>query len=306
MDPRAVTAGYRALSAAAQRLPEPLMDALVAAGARAAMKVSPSRRLLAERNLRRVHQGALSDRAAATAVRVAFETYGQYWADSFRLPGLSATELDAGLSWSGFRRIREAVDGGGPGPIMVIPHLGGWEWAGFWMTQVEGLAVTAVVERVEPPELFDFFTEFRERLGLNVVPLGPRAGSQVLAAIRRGDVLCLMADRDIDGTGIEVEFFGERTTLPPGPATLALRTGAPLLPTAVYFTPHGHHCEVQEAVPAERRGKLRADVTRVTQELAHRLEGLVSAAPEQWHMMQPNWPSDEVALAAAGLTPSDP
>src|SRR5690606_17487239 len=93
-----------------------------------------------------------------------------------------------------------------------------------------------VVERLDPPELFEWFTGLRRALGMNVVGLGPGVGTEVLAALRRNEVVCLLCDRDLQRTGVPVEFFGETTTLPAGPATLGLRTGAPILPTAVYFT----------------------------------------------------------------------
>jgi KDO2-lipid IV(A) lauroyltransferase len=116
--------------------------------------------------------------------------------------------------------------------------------------------------------------------------------------------VCLLCDRDLGGDGIEVEFFGERTTLPAGPATLALRTEAPLLPAAVYFGPQGgHHAVVMPPVPSSREGRLRDDVERVTQELAHRFEELIRAAPEQWHLLQPNWPSDHASNGSRGASP---
>ena len=101
-------------------------------------------------------------------------------------------------------------------------------------------------------------------------------------------------DRDIQGGGVEVEFFGERTTLPGGPATLGLRTGAPVVPSAVYFAAgrEGHHAVIRPPVPADRHGSLREDVQRITQLLAAELEALIRAAPEQWHLFQPNWPCD--------------
>jgi phosphatidylinositol dimannoside acyltransferase len=109
-------------------------------------------------------------------------------------------------------------------------------------------------------------------------------------------VVCLLSDRDISGDGGDVEFFGERTTLPGGPATLALRTGAALLPAAVYFQGRRDHLAiVRPPVPVERAGRLRDDVARITQVLAHEFEELIRAAPEQWHLMQPNWPSDATA-----------
>ena len=122
--------------------------------------------------------------------------------------------------------------------------------------------MTVIVERLEPPELFDWFVRLRNDLGMTVVPLGPGAASAVLQALRDNEIVCLLCDRDIQGGGIEVEFFGERTTLPAGPATLGLRSGAPILPVGVYFTRrvNGHHAIVRPPIPAERRGKLREDV----------------------------------------------
>ncbi len=135
------------------------------------------------------------------------------------------------------------------------------------------MPVTVVVEALEPPELFDFFASFRRRLGINIITLGPSAGGEVLRAIKDRHVVCLLADRDIAGDGIPVDFFGEQTTMPAGPATLALRTGAPLLPTAVYFEGRGgHRAIVGPPVSTERQGRFRDDVGRITQELADRLE----------------------------------
>ena len=128
---------------------------------------------------------------------------------------------------------------------------------------------------------------------MTVVALGPDAGKAVLGALKRNEVVCLLSDRDLDGRGVEVEFFGERTTLPAGPATLGIRTGAPILPTAVYFTPryNGHFGLVRPPLDTTRSGSLRDDVARVTQQLARELELLITRAPQQWHLFQPNWPS---------------
>jgi KDO2-lipid IV(A) lauroyltransferase len=198
----------------------------------------------------------------------------------------------------GFERLEAAFEGE-TGPICVMPHLGGWEWAGFWFARVHKWPVSVVVERLEPEEVFDWFVEFRTSIGMNVIPLGPAAGREVIRAVKAKHLVTLLADRDIGGSGIDVEFFGERTTLPAGPATLALRTGAPLLPIAVYFDGDGHRGVVRPALPVERTGSFRQDVARITQDVAHAMEDLIREAPEQWHLMQPNWPSDIEALAAA-------
>ena len=140
----------------------------------------------------------------------------------------------AGFHIVGFEHVTAALERG-TGAILALPHLGGWEWAGRWLAD-QGHRMTVVVERIEPPELFDWFVRLRNELGMTVVPLGPVPRSAVLQALRDNEIVCLLCDRDIQGGGVEVEFFGERTTLPAGPATLALRSGAPILPVGVYFT----------------------------------------------------------------------
>ncbi len=231
------------------------------------------------------------------ATAAAFSSYARYWLESFRLPALSELTLDRGIDVPAYRHVEEALERGN-GVILALPHLGGWEWAGFWMATVNRLPITVVVEPLDPPELFEWFADFRERLGMRVVPLGPNAGREVLGALRRNEIVCLLCDRDLTSDGIEVTFGDERTTLPAGPAMLALRSGAALLPTAVYFRPRGRHLgTVRPPVDVTRHGRLRDDVTAVTQRLADELVTLIAAEPHQWHLFGPNWPSDRSADA---------
>jgi KDO2-lipid IV(A) lauroyltransferase len=283
---------YKAGSFVANALPAPVGRTLTSGLSAVVTRVSPDQRRIVERNLRRVHGSDLQGLELSRKVTATFESYGRYWLESFRLPSLSPAEVDAEFSYEGFGHVVDARRRG-VGPIIALPHLGGWEWAAFWITQVAKIPVSAVVEALEPPELFEWFVDYRRTLGMNVIPLGPSAGSEVVRAVKERHVVCLLSDRDITGGGVEVEFFGERTTLPGGPATIAFRTGAPILPTAVYFEGRsGHRTIVGAPLDTERRGKLRDDVARVTQDLAHALESLIRRAPEQWHLMEPNWPSD--------------
>ena len=233
------------------------------------------------------------------ATAAAFSSYARYWLESFRLPALGETVLDRGIDVPAYHHVEEALERGS-GVILALPHLGGWEWAGFWMATVNRLPITVVVEPLDPPELFAWFADFRERLGMRVVPLGPDAGREVLGALRRNEIVCLLCDRDLTSDGIEVSFGDERTTLPAGPAMLALRSGAALLPTAVYFRPRGRHLgTVRPPIDVTRHGRLRDDVAAVTQRLADELTTLIAAEPHQWHLFGPNWPSDRTDDAAA-------
>ena len=250
------------------------------------------KRKMVERHMRRVRPQASSIEIRRLTQQV-FDSYARYYIESFRLPTLSREQVASTMTCEGYYENMLPALEQGHGVILALPHLGGWEWAGRWAADL-GNKMTVVVEPIEPPELFEWFAELRRKFGMTVIPLGPDAGPAVLKSLRNNEVLCLLSDRDITGGGIEVEFFGEQTTLPAGPATLALRTGAALLPTAAYFTDRGvgHHGVIGAPMNCERRGKLRQDVQRITQDLAYELEKLISRAPEQWHLLQPNWPSD--------------
>ena len=229
----------------------------------------------------------------------AFRSYAASWLESFRLASTSRDELEAGMTWDGVGRIDDALALGN-GAVIALPHLGGWDFGGAWLAST-GYPATVVVEALEPPELFEWFVGMREALGLSVVPHGPAAGSAVLRALRRNEIVGLVSDRDLARNGVEVTFFGERTTLPGGPATLSLRTGAPLLPCAIYSGPGRlHQGVIRPPIDTSRDAgsSLRSDVVRITQALAGELESLIRRAPEQWHMLQPNWPSDFELLDA--------
>ena len=249
------------------------------------------KRGMIERHLRRVDP-LISRIALRQASQQAFDSYMRYYAESFRLPNLSRRYVDRMFSVDGYENIEKGLERG-KGVILALPHLGGWEWAGRWMAD-KGHRMTVIVEPLQPPELFEWFAELRRSLGMNVVPLGPDAGTEVLKALRANEVVCLLCDRDIQRNGVDVSFFGERTTLPAGPAMLGLRADAVVLPTAVYFTSKvdGHHAIVRPPLDMTRDGGLRETVARVTQDLAGELEWLIRRAPEQWHLFQPNWPSD--------------
>jgi len=229
---------------------------------------------------------ALEGRARQRAVRDAFDSYARYWMESLRLPEMDPADVDAAFTIDGLEHIRDALDAG-TGAILALPHVGGWEVGGSWFVR-QGFPLTVVVEALEPPELFGWFADLRRSQGFRVIPLNRSAGMSVVRALRANQIVALVSDRDIAGGGVEVDFFGERTTLPAGPATLASRFGVPLLPTAVYFRGAGHHAVVRPPVPLD------GDVATITQALARELEGLIRAAPEQWHLFQPNWPSDQL------------
>lgn len=288
---------YRTLGAALQRLPEPMAGAAAAVVGEVMARRPGSARTMRARHLARVigtgSPGTPPDPAVVDRwVRRAYRAYARYWVEGARLPATGWDEVCRRMVVErGYEHLEQGM-AAGRGVVMVLPHVGSWEWGGAFLAS-QGYPMTSVAERIEPPALFDWFIDQRRAMGITVVPLGGDSSGTVLKTLRSGGLVGLLADRDIGGTGVPVEFFGEATTLPAGPATLALRTGATLITAAVYSGPGRDHTGVVgPPVDTSRSGSLRADVARVTQALAHELEGLIRRAPEQWHLFQPNWPSD--------------
>ena len=249
------------------------------------------KRTIVSRHMRRI-QPQLSDRHIRRAVQKSYESYARYYIETFRLPLLNAKQIQSGVSIEGFEHIESGLQLG-KGVILALPHLGGWEWSGRWLIQ-RGHRLNAVVEKLESPQLFEMFLQLRKKYGVQVIPLDDSAGVAVQQALARNEIVALLSDRDIQGTGIEVEFFGERTTIPTGPAFFALRTGAALVPLATYFSKRldGHETIVRPALEVRRLATLREDLQRISQDLAYELELLIRRDPAQWHLFQPNWPSD--------------
>jgi len=282
---------YRAAGAIAEALPAGVASAAARAFGKTVARTMRERRRMITRHLRRVHGGEVDDRALQREVQRAFDSYARYWMEAFRLTRYSPEYIDAHMSSEGMDNLDEALTHGN-GAIVAITHLGNWDFGGAWLAR-RGTPLLAVAEDLQPPELFEWFADVRRAVGIEIVRLGSDAGTAVLRALKANHIALLMCDRDVGGGGVDVDLFGERTQLPGGPATLALRTGAPLLPAAVYFEgDSGHHALVRPPLSLARTGRLRDDVGRVTQALAREIEVLVRRAPEQWHIFQPNWPSD--------------
>jgi len=282
---------YRGLAAVLQLMPQPLASAIAAGAGITMSEIWRDKRPLVRRNLRRVLGPEVKDSTIERAVRQSFDSYARYWVESARVGALRSDQIESIFSIEGFERFREEM-ARDRGVVIALPHVGSWEYGGRWLAQ-QGYPMTTVGELLEPTELFDWFTSQRNALGLTVLPPGPHTTVRLLDTLRAGRVIGLLADRDLAGNGIEVEFFGEKTTLPAGPALISLRSGAPLMTCAIYQRPHGrYHAVLQPPLDSVRTGRLRQDVQRLTAEMARALEDLIRMAPEQWHMFQPNWPSD--------------
>lgn len=246
------------------------------------------RRRMARRHMERV-LGSGTDVAGAS--ESVMKSYGRYFAETLwvraqRIPGILERTSVEGLD------LVVAARDEGNGMVFSVPHLGNWEVAAPVAVNV-GIPVVAVAEDLPNSRITDWFTSMRNDIGIEIVLATGRMEvmRQLEAAIADNKAVALLADRDLSGKGVEVEFFGENTTMPAGPAALAVKTGAPLFPVAVYFDGDGHRAVVRPAIEVPE-GKRSDQVKKMTQSMAEEFENLILAAPDQWHLVVPNWPSD--------------
>jgi KDO2-lipid IV(A) lauroyltransferase len=279
--------GYAAGWRLVREMPEPWARGIAGAGARYAARGGGPEQL--RKNLARVI-GSTPAEVPDSLIRAALASYARYWREAFRLPSMDLSALADRLDrvFVGAEHFA-AAHAAGRGAVMALPHSGNWDMAGVWLAQNYGTFAT-VAERLKPESLYDRFIDFREGLGFEVLPLtgGDRPPSEVLAErLRQNTFVCLMADRDLTRSGVPVEFFGEPTRMPAGPAKLAIETGAPLHPAHVYYD--GADCVVQidDAIDTSS-----GDVGVIIQALADRFAINIAKHPQDWHMLQPLWLSD--------------
>ncbi|HEY8827808.1 MAG TPA: phosphatidylinositol mannoside acyltransferase [Jatrophihabitantaceae bacterium] len=291
---RVVDLGYAAGWGVLKAVPQGLSArAFRAAADAAAVRNGGGTRQL-RKNLRRVVGPGVSELRMDRLVGESLRSYSRYWLETFRLPKMDhravAARLDANAEGS---EHLDAAVAAGQGAIMVLPHMGNWDVSGLWFVE-RGTRFTTVAERVEPASLYDRFVTYRESLGMEVVALtgGQRPPMEVLAErLRAGGAVCLVADRDLSRGGVEVQFFGEPTRMPGGPAMLSALTGAPVLPVGLWFTDDGWGHRVNPPIDAPE-GRLREKVAAGTQAVADVFAREIAAHPTDWHMLQPLWLAD--------------
>jgi KDO2-lipid IV(A) lauroyltransferase len=241
-----------------------------------------------EANLRRV-VGDVPEGDLRELSHAGMRSYMRYWCDAFRLPGWDGPRIDS-FEIVNEERLVRAVESG-RGAILALPHMGNWDHAGACVSR-SITPIHSVAEKLEPARLYEAFLQYRRSLGMVIHGLGDPGVFEALAqACREGGAVALLADRDLSSKGIEVEFFGEPTRFPAGPAALAVDTGAALHPVGLYWAGHNVGEVLEEVVPPTE-GDRAQRIRMATQAVAASLEGAVRAHPQDWHMLQRLWLAD--------------
>lgn len=277
---------------AVKRLPEPAATGLGQLVADLAWRRRGKGVLRLEANLARVVPDAGPGRLAELS-RAGMRSYLRYWMESFRLPAWSRDRVRGGFAP---QDVHHLVDGlaSGRGVVLALPHMANYDLAGAWVTTRLGVPFTTVAERLKPETLYDRFVAYREGLGMEVLPhSGGSAFGTLSRRLRAGGLVCLVADRDLSASGVEVTFFGEAAKMPAGPARLALQTGALLLPVTLWYDRSPVlQGRVHPPVEAPGTGTRAEQAAVMTQRLADVFAEGIAAHPQDWHMLQRLWLAD--------------
>jgi KDO2-lipid IV(A) lauroyltransferase len=229
--------------------------------------------------------GNPSEETLAKMLDRAMRSNLRYWIDTFRFPNWSAERMRTTVSVHN-RAVFDDLMGQGKGLIVALPHAGNWDHAGAFFC-AEGFPLVTVAEHLKPERLFRKFLAYREAMGMEVLDLDGKVISHLEQRLREGRLIALVSDRDLSATGVIVDFFQKKAKFPPGPARLAITTGAPLITAYVSYTNEGIHVDFSEPISLSPRiESIENEVERITQEIAKNFERGIRSRPEDWHMLQ--------------------
>ena len=216
----------------------------------------------------------------------AMRSYMRYWCDTFRFPDWSRQRVQQTVTVENEHLLMDAI-AAQTGVIVSLPHAGNWDHAGAYFC-AKGVNLVTVAERLKPEKLFLKFLQYRQDMGMEVLPLDGRVLGTLAQRLRQGALVALVADRDLSRSGINVNFFGAPARMPAGPALLALKTEAPLITAFVSYTDNGIHI-VFKNVPLPTSGTQEEKVAQIVQITATQFEDGIKQHPEDWHMLQRIW-----------------
>lgn len=242
-----------------------------------------------ESNLARVLGPSATEEQLRAVSKQGMRNYMRYYCDTFRLETWSHERVSETFLVENEQMLRDTL-ASGRGVILALPHMGNWDHAGAWAATVAD-GFTTVAERLKPEKLFERWLRYRESIGMEVLPLTGGSGTfgGLMRRLRAGGLVCLVAERDLTDSGVPVDFFGETTKLPAGPAALAAATGAALFPVTLWYGEGVQHAKVWPELEVPAEGSKQQKVAHLCQRLADTFAEGIAAHPADWHMLQRLW-----------------
>ena len=249
----------------------------------------PLSRAALHQNLKRVT--GINGFTLETLCRENFQNFGRMLADYFYTTGKDPKMIRTLLGkWNGIEQLRSALSAG-QGVVLVTGHLGNWELGGTILA-MDGWPINVVTLQEPTTELTELRDRYRKVLGTRTITLGDDkfAFVEMIAALRRNEIVCMLIDRPYGETGSEVDFFGRKAPFSSAPALLWEHTGASIVPAFVLQNQKGgYSAVVKPPVILESASNRQESVARNTQRIADEFEEIIRTHPEQWFNYIPIW-----------------
>jgi len=265
---------------------------------------------LLRRPRRRIHhnlQIAFGDSRADverdSIARSVLRFFAKNWLELFYYGGGNKQEVRRRITIEGRQHLDQAL-GKGRGVIALSGHIGNYALMGTQFTE-RGYDFTVVIRDPKSRITSRIYEHARHMIGLQALYTTPerRFFTSALKALGRNGVLCLISDENKRTGGVFVDFFGRTASTPPGPAALALRTGAAIVPVFITRNPdNSQRIIVEEEIPWEKSGDSEADVLAITARYTAAIESRIRCDLAQWMWTnfrwrtQPDGPSDAAKL----------
>jgi len=270
-------------------LPPAVRYSLAALAGRVAYYGLPRRRRIALQNYAQVLGLPADDPLTKRTARHAFGNYAKLVADFLLMVSLSPEAIRRLVRTEGVEHLDRAL-AQGRGAIAVTAHVSNWDILAA-AAAVRGYVVNAVTEELPGSHFNSLVIQSRERIGMRVIPLASSGAVRaIMKALARNEVVALASDLYRGDHGVRVTFFDRPLSFPAGPAAIALRTGAPLVPVWVHREPDNRYvAEVEAPLEVSRGGDHARDLQLTTQRIAQFFERIIRRTPDQWFVFLPLW-----------------
>ncbi len=274
----AVPSFYRLGFAAGRRIPVSLLYRGADLLAMATYMTCRAQASIMRSNLARLFPEA-SEQDRARLARMTYRNYARYLVDYGRFRWTPHEGFEAVLSGlEGGENMRAAFDAG-RGVILVTGHIGNWELGGVFFGH-KGLKVN-VVTLPDGNHQIDAIREmYREHYSVATIVIdgSPFASLEMMAALRRNEVVAMLVDQWGKADGVPVRFLGGPFVLPRGPFVLSRATGAPILPAFVVRDGSSYRGIVEPPFVVEQD-----DLEQYATRVAGSLERIIRRYPDQWY-----------------------
>ncbi len=286
------------------RLPLPWLYALVSLISGIAYFLVPSARRNVHDNLRHVMPAGASVREVDRTARQIFRNVGLYYADLAHMPHMDINDFfQKRLIFHGLEEHLRPAIAEGKGVILLSAHFGNPELAVQGLIPV-GVPVFALTEPLNP-RLSRLLDKVRASKGHTFGPVNVGNVKRVIKTLKKGGVVALMGDRDIQGPKERLPLCGVETLIPTGPIEVALRTDAAVIPCfAIRKNKYVIEVFIEEPLELQRTGDFQHGVREGTLRYLERYEPRLRADPGQWAVLEAIWDSSparrEAPAAAVG------